>query len=319
MTPMAGSSKFVHLMEVGPRDGLQIESRILSVEQKLELLEAIADAGITEIEAGSFVNPKAVPQMADTEEVFTRLTRRPGVSYRGLWLNSRGLERAVATGNVDVEGTLYLTASEIFVKRNTNRSIDETFEQLPDWIRQYRKAGIKTDHATVMAAFGCNFEGDIPLQRVVDMIARLNDVLAEHDSALTHLSLADTMGWANPNSIKAMIQAIKRRWPELELKLHLHDTRGTAVANAVAAIEEGVRAFDGSIGGLGGCPFAGHKGAAGNICTEDLAFMCDELGFDTGVDLDKLVAAARLARDFIGHDVPGKLISGGTLRGLRRH
>jgi hydroxymethylglutaryl-CoA lyase len=319
MMPMVGSSKFVHLMEVGPRDGLQIESRILSVDQKLELLDLIADAGITEIEVGSFVNPKAVPQMADTEEVFTRLTRRAGVSYRGLWLNPRGLERAVATGNVDVEGTLYLTASEIFVKRNTNRSIEETFEQLPSWIRQYRKAGIKTDHAAMMAAFGCNFEGDIPLQRVVDMIARLHDLLGEHDSALTHLSLADTMGWANPNSIKAMIQAIKGRWPDLELKLHLHDTRGTAMANAAAAIEEGVRAFDGSIGGLGGCPFAGHKGAAGNICTEDLAFMCDELGFDTGVDLDKLVAAARLARDFIGHDVPGKLISGGTLRALRRH
>jgi hydroxymethylglutaryl-CoA lyase len=316
---MTTSSRKVHLMEVGPRDGLQIEDCVLSVEQKLDLLEAIADAGIREIEVGSFVNPKAVPQMADTEQVFARLERRPGVTYRGLWLNLRGLDRAVATRNVDVEGILHLTASEIFVKRNTNRSIDETFGELPGWIAHYKAAGITTDHAAMMAAFGCNFEGDVPVQRVVDLISRLTDLLAEHDTRLSHLALADTMGWANPNRIRAMIQAIKSRWPHLELKLHLHDTRGTAMANALAALEEGVRAFDGSIGGLGGCPFAGHKGAAGNICTEDLAFMCEEMGFETGVDLDKLIAAARLVRDFVGHDVPGKLISGGTLRSLRHN
>jgi hydroxymethylglutaryl-CoA lyase len=316
---MTGPSQSVHLMEVGPRDGLQIEARILSVDQKLELLDAIAAAGIREIEVGSFVNPKAVPQMAETEEVFDRLERRPGVSYRALWLNLRGLDRAVSTRNVDVEGILHLTASELFVKRNTNRSIDETFAEFPTWIEKYKAAGLKTTHAAIMAAFGCNFEGDIPLGRVVDLIARLVDLLAEHQSRLSHLALADTMGWANPNSIKATIQAIKSRWPELELKLHLHDTRGTAMANALAALEEGVRAFDASIGGIGGCPFAGHKGAAGNICTEDLAFMCEEMGFKTGLDLDKLVVAAKLARDFIGHDVPGKLISGGTLQSLRRH
>jgi hydroxymethylglutaryl-CoA lyase len=316
---MMSSSGAVHLMEVGPRDGLQIEAKILSVAQKLELLAAIEEAGIREIEVGSFVNPKAVPQMADTAEVFTALKPKPGVKYRGLWLNLRGLDQAVATANVDVEGILHLTASETFVKRNTNRTIDETYAQLPEWIAHYRAAGIATDHAAMMAAFGCNYEGDVPLQHVVEMIARLIGLMEEHGAKLTHLALADTMGWANPNSIKRSINAIRERWPQLQLKLHLHDTRGTAMANALAALEEGVRAFDGSIGGLGGCPFAGHKGAAGNICTEDLAFMCEEMGYETGLDLDKLVVAARMVQEFIGHPVPGKLINGGTLRALRQH
>jgi hydroxymethylglutaryl-CoA lyase len=267
---------------------------------------------------GSFVNPKAVPQMADTEEVFTRLERQPGVTYRALWLNPRGLDRAIATKNVDLEGRLHLTASEIFVKRNTNRSIDETFADIPDWIARFKAAGVKPDSAGMMAAFGCNYEGDVPIERVVALIARLKDVLREHGSDLAHISLADTMGWANPAHIQRMIGAIRERWPDLVLKLHLHDTRGTAMANALAAMEMGVREFDGSIGGLGGCPFAGHKGAAGNICTEDFAFMCEEMGIDTGIDLEALVEAAKLAEEFVGHPVPGKLIKGGTLKS-RRH
>jgi hydroxymethylglutaryl-CoA lyase len=271
--------KTVHLMEVGPRDGLQIEPRILTADQKLELLDAIAEAGIREIEVGSFVNPKAVPQMADTEEVFRRLRRRPGVTYRALWLNPRGLERAVATPNVDLEGRLQLTASELFVKRNTNRSIEETFADVPAWIDRYRAAGVAPDSLGMMAAFGCNFEGDVPVERVVGLIARAEEMLAAAGSALKHVSLADTMGWATPDRIRAMIGAVRNRWPDLAAKLHLHDTRGTAMANALAALELGVREFDGSIGGLGGCPFAGHKGAAGNICTEDLAYQpVDEVG-----------------------------------------
>jgi hydroxymethylglutaryl-CoA lyase len=305
--------KTVHLMEVGPRDGLQIEPRILTADQKLELLDAIAEAGIREIEVGSFVNPKAVPQMADTEEVFRRLKRRPGVTYRALWLNPRGLERATATPSVDLEGRLHLTASEVFVKRNTNRSIDETFADIPEWISRYKAAGVTTDSLSMMAAFGCNFEGDVPVERVISLIARAEDLLTAAGSSLKHVSLADTMGWATPDRIRAMIGAVRNRWPDLAIKLHLHDTRGTAMANALAAMEMGVREFDGSIGGLGGCPFAGHKGAAGNICTEDLAFLCEEMGIKTGVDVSLLVRAAQLAEEMLGHPLPGKVMKGGLL------
>lgn len=305
--------KTVHLMEVGPRDGLQIEPTILTTDQKLELLDAIAEAGVREIEAGSFVNPKAVPQMADTEAVFRRLRRHPGVTYRALWLNPRGLDRAIAVGTVDLDGRLQLTASEAFVKRNTNRSIDETFADVPDWIARYRAAGVAPDCLGMMAAFGCNFEGDVPVDRVVSLVARAEAALLAAGSALKQVALADTMGWATPDRIRRMIGTMRDRWPDLSIKLHLHDTRGTAMANAMAALAMGVREFDGSIGGLGGCPFAGHKGAAGNICTEDLAYMCEEMGIATGIDLPALVRAAQMAEAMLGHPVPGKVMKGGLL------
>lgn len=306
--------KTVHLMEVGPRDGLQIEPRILATTQKLELLDALAAAGLTEIEAGSFVNPKAVPQMADTEQVFAELRRHAGVTYRALWLNRRGLDMALASGRVDVDGRLHLTASETFVRRNTNRGIEETFAELPAWIARYREAKVAPDCLSVMAAFGCNFEGEVPVARVVGMIARAEALLREAGGALRHVALADTMGWATPDRIRAMIGAVRERWPDLALKLHLHDTRGMAMANALAALELGVREFDGSIGGLGGCPFAGNAGAAGNICTEDLAFMCAEMGIETGLDLDALLQAANLVERWLGHPLPGKMMKGGPLR-----
>lgn len=303
----------VHLMEVGPRDGLQIEAKILTAAEKIELVEAIAAAGVKEIEVGSFVNPKVVPQMADSEAVFAGLKRQPGVMYRALWLNPRGLDRAVASGKVDLDGRLQLTASEAFVKRNTNRSIEQTFADVPDWIERYRAAGVTPDCVGVMAAFGCNFEGDVAVERVMSLLSRVEQMLLEAGSGLKHLSLADTMGWATPDRIRKMIELVRKSWPDLPIKLHLHDTRGTAMANALAALQMGVREFDGSIGGLGGCPFAGHKGAAGNICTEDLAYMCEEMGIATGIDLPALLDAARMAERMLGHEVPGKVMKGGLL------
>jgi hydroxymethylglutaryl-CoA lyase len=300
-------------MEVGPRDGLQIEPRILSAEDKIRLVQDLVDAGIKEVEVGSYVNPKAVPQMADTDEVFNGLKKKDGVQYRALWLNPRGLERAIANGRVDLDGKLTLTASETFVKRNTNRSIDETLDQMPIWIEQYRKAGVEPDSLGMMAAFGCNFEGYVPEPKVVDLVERAMKVMADNGATLKYLSLADTMGWASPAQIKRLVGMIREKWPELQLKLHLHDTRGQAVANAIAGMEMGVAEFDSSVGGLGGCPFAGHKGAAGNICTEDLVFSCEEMGIETGIDLDALVATARLAEDLVGHELPGKVMKGGTL------
>jgi hydroxymethylglutaryl-CoA lyase len=305
--------KSIDIIEVGPRDGLQIEPRILSRDDKVRMVDALADSGIREIEVGSFVNPKAVPQMADTNDVFDSLEKRPGVRYRALWLNPKGLERALANGKVDIDGKLTITASETFIRRNTNRSIDDTFAQMPQWIESYRSAGVEANSLGVMAAFGCNFEGYIPEEKVVSLVERTMRVMEENGCKLTHLSLADTMGWGTPGQMKSLFGKIRDRWPDLTLKVHLHDTRGCAVANAVAAMEVGVTEFDSSVGGLGGCPFAGHKGAAGNICTEDLVFACGEMGVETGIDLDALVAAAKLSEDLVGHPLPGKVMKGGTL------
>lgn len=303
----------IHIMEVGPRDGLQIEPRVLSAPDKIRLVQDLVATGIKEVEVGSYVNPKAVPQMADTDEVFNGLEKHDEVQYRALWLNPRGLQRAIENGKVDLDGKLTLTASETFVKRNTNRSIDETIDQMPIWIEQYRAAGVEPNSLGMMAAFGCNFEGYIPEQKVVGLIERTMEVMGDNGSRLEHLSLADTMGWASPAQIKRLVGMVREKWPELQLKLHLHDTRGQAVANAVAGMEVGVAEFDSSVGGLGGCPFAGHKGAAGNICTEDLVFACEEMGIETGIDLDALVEAARLAEELVGHELPGKVMKGGTL------
>jgi hydroxymethylglutaryl-CoA lyase len=305
--------KSIDIIEVGPRDGLQIEPRILSRDDKVRMVDALADSGIREIEVGSFVNPKAVPQMADTNDVFDSLEKRPGVRYRALWLNPKGLERALANGKVDIDGKLTITASETFIRRNTNRSIDDTFAQMPQWIESYRSAGVEANSLGVMAAFGCNFEGYIPEEKVVSLVERTMRIMEENGCKLTHLSLADTMGWGTPGQMKSLFGKIRDRWPDLTLKVHLHDTRGCAVANAVAAMEVGVTEFDSSVGGLGGCPFAGHKGAAGNICTEDLVFACGEMGVETGIDLDALVAAAKLSEDLVGHPLPGKVMKGGTL------
>lgn len=310
---MSDLPKFVHIQEVGPRDGLQIEPKFVETADKIRMIEALADAGCGEIEAGSFVNPRAVPQMADGDAVFAGIRRKEGVAYRALWLNAKGLERAIANGHVDVNGKLTLTASETFVRRNTNRSIDDTLAQMPEWIAQYQANGIAVRTLGLMAAFGCNFEGYIPEAKVLDLIARTERVMAEHGCTLQTVSLADTMGWASPLQVKRLVGAVRDRWPDMRIKLHLHDTRGQAIANAVAAMEMGVAYFDSSVGGLGGCPFAGHKGAAGNVSTEDLVFSCQEMGIDTGIDLDALVEVARMAEELVGHELPGKVMKGGTL------
>ena len=316
---MSDLPKSVRIMEVGPRDGLQIEKKILLTEEKVELVRHIVEAGVKAIEVGSFVNPKAVPQMADSGEVYRLLPECADVEYHGLWLNAKGLERALENGRVHVTGKLMIAASDTFLKRNTNKSIADTLASFPLWIAQYKAAGIEVDDLHIGAAFGCNFQGDVPVAFVVDLIARGEEVMAQEGCELRGISLADTMGWGTPLRTQQLIGAIRERWPDLHIKLHLHDTRGTAIASAAAALEMGVHEFDSSIGGLGGCPFAGNKGAAGNVCSEDLVFMCQEMGVETGIDLDKLVAAARRAEELVGHELPGKLMKSGGLGQYRRH
>ncbi|HZQ62010.1 MAG TPA: hydroxymethylglutaryl-CoA lyase [Casimicrobiaceae bacterium] len=316
---MSNLPSSVRIMEVGPRDGLQIEKTIFSTEQKVELVNRLVDAGLRQIEVGSFVNPKGVPQMADSDEVFRRLPQRDGVEYHGLWLNARGLDRAVENGHVKVTGKLILTATDTFSKRNTNKDIDETLAAIPEWIAQYRRVGIEVDDLHIPAAFGCNYEGEVPVSKVVELLARGEEVMKANGCKLKRTSLADTMGWGNPEQTRRLIGAVRERWPDLQIRLHLHDTRGTALANASAAMDLGVDEFDSSIGGLGGCPFAGNKSAAGNVCTEDLVFLCEEMGVDTGVDLEALIEVARFAEEMVGHELPGKLMKARSLSRYRTH
>jgi hydroxymethylglutaryl-CoA lyase len=245
-------------------------------------------------------------------------TRVAGVRYTGLWLNDKGLARALASGKLDVKGSLSLTASERFLLRNQKRTLKENIEAQHAMVKMYQEYKVPVDRAGLMAAFGCNFEGDIPIPHILDMIRQMLDIAAQYQLDLKVVSLADTMAWATPLSIKRVVGAVREKFPQLQISLHLHDTRGMGIANAYAGLEMGVSIFDAAVAGLGGCPFAAHSGAAGNVCTEDLVFMCEEMGIATGIDLEKLIESALLAEQVVGHPLPGCVMKGGTLDRLRQ-
>lgn len=313
---MTDLPKAITINEEGPREGFQIEPPGISIADRVRLIDALAQTGLRKIDCVSFVNPAKVPQMADAEDVVAALTKRPGVSYTGLWLNLRGFERASQT-QLDLRGYLQISASETFSVKNIGLGKQASLDQQAKLIAAYRRAGVEPGFGLVMTAFGCNFEGDISTDQVIDAVAALFDLATDHNWPLPGVTLADTVGYANPQAVLRTVGAVRDRWPDLTLALHLHDTRGTGLANAYAAMTMGVAIFDASCAGLGGCPFAGHHGAAGNICTEDLAFMAEEVGIHTGIDLDSMVAAARLAEHTVGHALPGKVMRGGTLTMLR--
>lgn len=307
----------VWINEEGPREGFQIEKGPIATERKIELIDSLSETGLKHIQCVSFVNPKNVPGMADAVEVTNGFTAKPGVSYTCLWLNAKGFERAVAVGRYHLQGRISLTASEKFVMRNQNRSLAENLAAQHDMIARYKEAGLAVESASIMAAFGCNFEGDMPPAHILDMVAQIFSLAEEHDLKIKRLALADTMAWATPAMIKRTVGAVREAYPELAINLHLHDTRGMGIANAYAGLEMGVASFDSAVAGLGGCPFAAHKSAAGNVCTEDLVFMCEEMGIETGIDLERLVESANLAEDIVGHPLPGSLKGGGILSRLR--
>ena len=307
----------VRINEEGPREGFQIEKGPIATERKVELIDSLSETGLKQIQCVSFVNPKNVPGMADAMEVTKGFTAKPGVRYTCLWLNAKGFERAIAAERYHLQGRISLTASEKFVKRNQNRTLAENLEAQHDMIARYKEAGLTVDGGSIMAAFGCNFEGDMPPERILELVGQIFDLGDQHDSQIKWLSLADTMAWATPATIKRTVGAVREAYPDLTINLHLHDTRGMGIANAYAGLEMGVDSFDAAVAGLGGCPFAAHKGAAGNVCTEDLVFMCEEMGIETGVNLDRLVESAELAEDIVGHPLPGSLKGGGNLAGLR--
>jgi len=314
---MAPLPSRIHITEEGPREGFQIEEGPIPTARKIELIDALSKTGLGHIQVVSFVNPELVPGMADAEAVVAGITLEPGVAYTALWLNERGFERALATGRLHMEGYISLTASAAFLKRNQNRTPAEQLAAQRRIAALYREKGVAIERGGVMAAFGCNYEGDIPVSRVVALCGEILDLAAEHGAKLRQLMLADTMAWATPESVKRVVGAVRERYPETPISLHLHDTRGLGLANAYAGLEMGVAHFDASVGGLGGCPFARHAGAAGNVCTEDFVFMCEEMGIATGVDLDRLIACAELAEAIVGHPLPGSVKKGGSLAGAR--
>jgi hydroxymethylglutaryl-CoA lyase len=316
---MSDLPKFVQINEEGPREGFQIEKGPISTERKVELVDALSETGLSQIQVASFVNPKRVPGWADADEVVQRFRPKDGVRYTALWLNDKGLIRALAHApKLTIKGSISLTASEKFLLRNQRRTLAENVEAQRGMIQLYRDNGVSVERASIMAAFGCNFEGDIPTERVLEMVRTIMELGEEFGLTIKTVSLADTMAWATPADITRVVSAVRNAYPDLTLALHLHDTRGMAVANAYAGIQCGVAIYDSTVAGLGGCPFAAHGGAAGNICTEDLVFMLHEMGIETGVDLEKLLEVAALAEDVVGHPLPGSLKTGGSLNVLRQ-
>ena len=308
----------IDIHEVGPREGMQIEKNPVATAEKIRLIDMLSECGFPEIEVTSFVSPKWVPQMADAEQVVEGIRTRPGTVYTGIYLNSQGMVRALKTGKLTVLGKLSVTASETFSRRNTNRTIQETLAEAIERIEAAREWQVPITEIGVMAAFGCNYEGDIDPAKIVNLVGRLLATAREHELPVQLIQLADTMGWANPNSIRRLVGMVRDRWPDYRINLHLHDTRGLGLANAIAAMEMGVDDFDAAVAGLGGCPYAGFKDAPGNIATEDLVHLCAEMGVETGIDLDRVVEIAREAEAIVGHPLPGKVMRGGHLASYRR-
>lgn len=313
---MSDIPKSISIQEEGPREGFQIEPGPISTADKVRFIEALAGSGLHHIQCVSFVDPRRVPGMADSEEVAKQIKRRDGVQYTGLWLNLRGFERAVKT-SLDIAGSMQMSASETFSVKNTGKNREQTLHEQRRLLDFYSINNVKVETAIVMTAFGCNFEGAVDPGTVRDCVATILDLAGEFGITLKRMRLADTVGWANPNSIARVVGTLRERWPDLPLTLHLHDTRGAAMANALMGLQMGVDSFDSSCAGLGGCPFAGHKAAAGNICTEDLVYMCEEMGIKTGVNLDALIECARMAESIVGHPLPGKIMHAGSLSRFR--
>jgi len=304
---MSDLPKRVRIHEEGPREGFQIEAAPIATADKIAFIEALAETGVGQIDCVSYVDPRRVPGMADADEVARSIRKKPGVRYTGLWLNTRGLERAL-TLPLDLMGAIRVTASETFSIKNTGMGIEATIAGQRRWLALYRKHAIPVQWGTVMTAFGCNFEGTVPVAQVLRLVEALFSLAAEAELPFEGILLADTVGRATPRTIESVIGAVRERWPDTRIGLHLHDTRGTGIANAYAALKLGVDHFDSTCGGLGGCPFAGHKGASGNICTEDFVYLCREMGIETGVDLAAMVECARMAERIVGHALPGKVM-----------
>jgi hydroxymethylglutaryl-CoA lyase len=294
------SARYVRVREVGPRDGIQSERAEIPTADKIRLINALSRTGLRLIEAVSFVSAKAVPQMADARDVWEGIERNPDVSYSALVPNRRGAEIAA---ECRVDGVqVFIAATDSYNLRNVRKTVEESMVDVEDVVNVAGVAGIPVE-ATISTAFGCPYEGDVAPERVVELSHRIVDF------GITAISYGDTTGMGTPRRVKELVGALQASLPGLTLNMHFHDTRGTGLANVVAALVEGVDYFDASVGGMGGSPFA--AGATGNIATEDLIHMLQDMEIDTGVDLDRLLDAARLAQGLIAGELPSKVLKAG--------
>jgi hydroxymethylglutaryl-CoA lyase len=286
----------VVIEEQGLRDGLQNEARLLPITKKLELIDALVDAGVRRIQVVSFVNPKRIPQMADAEKLCAALKERPGVIYSALVLNARGIERAAAAGMKHVAASI--SASDTHSRKNANASLVEARSQFTDMIKIGKAHGL-TISGGLQCVFGCRFEGAIDSEAVFDLVKE------QLDQGVDEIVLADTTGMANPHSIQEICARVIELANATPVILHLHDTEGKGLANVLAALPLGVNHFDTTFGGMGGCPFV--KGASGNIATEDLIWMLSQMGIDTGIDAGKIAAISRSLESLFNKQFAGKM------------
>jgi hydroxymethylglutaryl-CoA lyase len=289
----------ISLREVGPRDGLQNEDPV-PTEAKIALIDALSATGVKRIEAVSFVHPKAIPQMADADEVWAGITRNPDVRYSALVPNSRGAQRALDAGFREIE--VVVSASDTHNLKNVNRTTAESLDDITGLITLLHDAGASCE-VIVSTSFGCPFEGDVPVERVVSVVDR---VIAD---GADRIALGDTTGMATPGRVTALVSAVRAKHPDIPLLLHFHNTRGTALANVLSALQLGITEFDASVGGLGGCPYA--PGATGNLASEELVHMLEDMGIDTGVDLDALIDVARTAERIVDRELPSGVLRAG--------
>ena len=294
-----GMPATVSIREVGPRDGLQNEAPV-PTEDKVQLLDALSRTGVRRIEAVSFVHPKAIPQMADADEVWAAATRQPGVRYSALVPNSRGAQRALDAGFHEIE--VVVSASDTHNRRNVNRSTDESLDDISSLIAALHDAGAQCE-VIISTAFGCPYEGDVEPRRVASIVDR-----AVADGA-DRVAFGDTTGMATPRRVADVLDIVRSRQPDVPMLMHFHNTRGTALANIITALRFGITEYDASVGGLGGCPYA--PGATGNVATEEVVHMLHDMGIDTGIDLGALIEAAGLAQRIVGRELPSGVLRAG--------
>jgi hydroxymethylglutaryl-CoA lyase len=297
----SGRGRRIHLQEVGTRDGLQAEAAFVPTEDKVALVNLLSDAGLAKIEVTAFVSPKAIPALRDAEQVLREIRRRPGVVYSALVPNVRGAERAIES-QAD-EMNLVMSASESHNLANLRMTREQSFAGLAEVAAIASAVGAAVN-VSISCAFGCPMEGDVPLQTVLNWCDRYIETLGAHG-----VTLCDTTGMAFPTQVAELTRAFRKRWPDTELTLHFHNTRGMGLANVLAGIDAGAERFDASFGGIGGCPYA--PGASGNVCTEEIAHALALMGYDTGIDLPLLLAAAKRLPALIGQDIPSQIVKAG--------
>jgi len=294
----------VRIREVGPRDGFQNEPEVIPTEEKIRLIDMLADAGLKRIELTSFVRPDVIPQLADGAEVLTRFEPREGVAYSVLIPNRKGLDNALRLRDRFQEASFFLSASETHNGKNVNRSIAESLADLEGTIGAAREAGLRCE-GVISTSFGCPYEGEVPPERVFELAERLRSFGCEE------IAFGDTTGMANPRQVREFFAASRERLSRVELTAHFHNTRGQGLANVLAALEQGIDSFESSFGELGGCPVP--PGSTGNISTEDLVSMLEEMGVGTGVELPKLLSASAEAQKILGRPLGAHLLTAGPV------